>query len=449
MGSIHVDHLGKAYKQYPTRWSRLAEWALPFLGNRHRLKWVLNDIDFKIAAGEAVGIIGVNGAGKSTLLKLITGTTQASTGGVHTTGRVAALLELGMGFHPDVTGRENVIMAAQLMGISTNDIHVLMPQIEAFAEIGEYIDSPVRVYSSGMQMRLAFSVATCVRPDILIVDEALAVGDVFFQQKCFQRISQFTREGTTLLFVSHSTGTVLNICTRCLFIRDGKLAFDGEPKAAIDLYQAELLGRTDQSEKPHQVTLSTDDNARHEKEQSVKSEHEMLHAPALEGKTGSIRTENADCIAVNFVQADGSATYSLAADELANLTIDFRIKQSLDDPHVGFKIRNRFGVVLFETNTYCMRAPLGPVEAGSKLSVQFSFLLSLFPDEYTITIGLANGGYGEGAFREIITHLHEVSAFVVLPNPEAIMWAGIINLQPQLRFEKYTHQRSKPNDSNG
>jgi lipopolysaccharide transport system ATP-binding protein len=157
MGSIHVDHLGKAYKQYPTRWSRLAEWALPFLGNRHRLKWVLNDIDFKIAAGEAVGIIGVNGAGKSTLLKLITGTTQASTGGVHTTGRVAALLELGMGFHPDVTGRENVIMAAQLMGISTNDIHVLMPQIEAFAEIGEYIDSPVRVYSSGMQMRLAFS----------------------------------------------------------------------------------------------------------------------------------------------------------------------------------------------------------------------------------------------------------------------------------------------------
>jgi lipopolysaccharide transport system ATP-binding protein len=438
MGSIHVNHLGKAYKQYATRWSRLAEWVLPFSGQRHRLKWVLNDINFNIAAGEAVGIIGVNGAGKSTLLKLITGTTQASTGGVQTAGRVAALLELGMGFHPDVTGRENVIMAGQLMGLSTEDIQVLMPQIEAFAEIGEYIDSPVRVYSSGMQMRLAFSVATCVRPDILIVDEALAVGDVFFQQKCFQRITQFTKAGTTLLFVSHSTGTVLNICTRCLFIRDGNLAFDGEPKAAIDLYQAELLGRSDQSEKPHQVKISVDDEASHKEEQIAQSKLDMLNAPALEGKTGSIKTESADCIGVNFVQHDGSPYYSLVADELANLTIDFRIKKALDDPHVGFKIRNRFGVVLFETNTYCMRTALGPVEEGSKLSVQFSFFLSLFPDEYTITIGLANGGYGEGAFKEIITHLHEVSAFVVLPNPEAIMWAGIVNLQPQVSFEKYS-----------
>jgi lipopolysaccharide transport system ATP-binding protein len=440
MGSIHVNHLGKAYKQYATRWSRLAEWVLPFSGQRHRLKWVLNDINFNIAAGEAVGIIGVNGAGKSTLLKLITGTTQASTGGIQTAGRVAALLELGMGFHPDVTGRENVIMAGQLMGLSTEDIQVLMPQIEAFAEIGEYIDSPVRVYSSGMQMRLAFSVATCVRPDILIVDEALAVGDVFFQQKCFQRITQFTKAGTTLLFVSHSTGTVLNICTRCLFIRDGNLAFDGEPKAAIDLYQAELLGRSDQSETPHQVKTDSSDEIGQKNELHAQHELSLLHAPALEGRDGSIKTDGADCVAVNFVLADGSPQYSIVADELVNLQIDFRIKQPLDDPHVGFKIRNRFGVVLFETNTYCMKTPLRIANPESILSVQFSFSLTLFPDDYTITIGLANGGYGEGAFKEVICYLHEVSAFVVLPNPEAIMWAGLINLQPRLSFEKYETQ---------
>lgn len=428
MGSIHVDHLGKAYKQYLTRWSRLAEWILPFLGKRHRLKWVLNDINFSITVGEAVGIIGVNGAGKSTLLKLITGTTQASTGGVHTIGRVAALLELGMGFHPDVTGRENVLMAGQLMGLTTEDINALMPQIEAFAEIGEYIDSPVRVYSSGMQMRLAFSVATCVRPDILIVDEALAVGDVFFQQKCFQRISEFTKAGTTLLFVSHSTGTVLNICTRCLFIRDGILAFDGEPKAAIDLYQADLLGRTDQSAKPHQVKTVVSDETVRENE---------LSGSALEGKAGSIKTAAADCVAVNFVRFDGSSHFSIVADELVTLQIKLKIKQLLDDPHVGFKIRNRFGVVLYETNTYCMGKPLGKTNANSILSVQFSFALSLFPDEYTITIGLANGGYGEGEFREVICYLHEVSAFVVLPNPNAMTWAGMINLQPQLSFDKY------------
>ena len=440
MGSIHVQQLGKAYKQYTARWSRLAEWILPFLGQRHRLKWVLNDINFQITPGEAVGIIGVNGAGKSTLLKLITGTTQASTGSIHTSGRVAALLELGMGFHPDVTGRENALMAGQLMGLSKEEIHSLMPQIETFAEIGEYIDAPVRVYSSGMQMRLAFSVATCVRPDILIVDEALAVGDVFFQQKCFQRISQFTQQGTTLLFVSHSTGTVLNICTRCLFIRDGALAFDGEPKAAIDLYQAELLGRLEQ---PSQASLAQPSAANISKlepllDGSPTPSLSLLNAPALTGSEGSILTEGADCVAVNFVRSDGSTQYSMIADELVSLQIDFRIKQHLDDPHVGFKIRNRFGIVMFETNSYCMKASLGSADAENILSVQFSFSLCLFPDEYTVTIGLANGGYGDGAFKEVICYLHEVSAFVVLPNPTAIMWAGIINLQPRLSFEKYS-----------
>jgi lipopolysaccharide transport system ATP-binding protein len=198
MGSIHVAGLGKAYKQYPNRWSRLAEWLLPAGGPRHKLKWVLQDVSFQVAPGEAVGLIGINGAGKSTLLKLITGTTQPTTGGVQMQGKVAALLELGMGFHPDFSGRQNVVMAGQLLGLSIEEIAQLMPQIEAFADIGDYIDQPVRVYSSGMQMRLAFSVATARRPDILIVDEALSVGDAYFQHKSFDRIRQFRKEGTTL-----------------------------------------------------------------------------------------------------------------------------------------------------------------------------------------------------------------------------------------------------------
>jgi lipopolysaccharide transport system ATP-binding protein len=169
MGTIVVSQLGKAYKQYAGRWSRLAEWLIPgWLGPlsrpQHVLKWVLKDISFTVQPGEAVGIVGMNGAGKSTLLKMITGTTQPSSGHVHMTGRVAALLELGMGFHPDFTGRQNVVMAGQLLGLSTHEIEQLLPEIEAFADIGEYIDQPVRVYSSGMQMRLAFSVATARRP---------------------------------------------------------------------------------------------------------------------------------------------------------------------------------------------------------------------------------------------------------------------------------------------
>ncbi len=429
MGSITVRHLGKAYKQYPTRWSRLQEWMFPFLGERHSNRWVLKDINFSISSGEAVGIIGVNGAGKSTLLKLITGTSQPTLGGAHTTGRIAALLELGLGFLPDFTGRQNVEMAGQLMGLSDEEISALMPDIIAFAEIDEYIDAPLRVYSSGMQMRLAFSVATCIRPDILIVDEALAVGDIFFQQKCFQRISAFVEAGSTLLFVSHSSGTVLNVCNRCLYIRQGELAFDGEPKEAIDLFQAELLGRS------RHASISTSVHPEGDKKWH---EHEAFrHAPALVGRNGSIATTRAECVGVRFVRLDGEERQSITADEHVTLKLDFRILDTLDDPHVGFKIRDRFGVVLFETNSYCMDRTLGVAEAGSYLSVQFSFFLTLFPAEYTITVGLGNHGHGEGLFREVICYLHEVNTFVVVPNPESIIWAGMTNLRPQLSFETY------------
>src|SRR3990167_7209861 len=247
MGTITVTNLGKAYKQYPTRWSRLAEWLIPFQPQRHTLKWVLQGINFTINPGEAVGIIGINGAGKSTLLKMITGTTQPTTGGVHITGRVAAMLELGMGFHPDFTGRQNAFMAGQLLGYSVEEIARLMPAIEAFAEIGEYIDQPVRVYSSGMQMRLAFSVATAHRPDVLIVDEALSVGDAYFQHKSFDRIREFRKQGTTLLIVSHDKQAIQSICDRAILLNAGKLAMEGEHEAVMDYYNALLADHQNQN----------------------------------------------------------------------------------------------------------------------------------------------------------------------------------------------------------
>ena len=421
MGRIHVDKLGKAYKQYPTRWSRLAEWFLPG-GMRHRLKWILQDISFDIAPGESVGLIGVNGAGKSTLLKLITGTTHPTTGSAQVGGRVAALLELGLGFHPDFTGRENVLMSGQLLGLGVDEVTALMPEILAFAEIGDYIDQPVRVYSSGMQVRLAFSVATCVRPDILIVDEALAVGDVFFQQKCFARIESFTKAGTTLLFVSHSAGTILNICNRCIFLRGGQVAFDGAPADALDLYQAELLGRSDQA--PDQIRIH---GAR-----PVPLPREQM--TALQGKTGSITTAAADCVGVRLLDHHGAERSTLLADQHATLQIDYLLHEDVSDPHVGFKIRNRFGAVLFETNSYCMRQPPGPAAAGTVLTASFALPLALFPDEYTVTVGLGAGGHGEGSFERVLNYLHEVCSFVVVQNPDSIVWSGLVNLRPQLQF---------------
>ncbi|MBQ5947632.1 ABC transporter ATP-binding protein [Massilia sp. ST3] len=426
MGTIIASRLGKAYKQYGSRWARLADWVLPGRP-RHRLKWVLDDISFEIRPGEAVALIGVNGAGKSTLLKLITGTAQPTTGGVWMEGRVAALLELGMGFHPDFTGRQNAVMAGQLLGLSVPEIEALMPAILAFADIGDYIDQPVRVYSSGMQVRLAFSVATCVRPDILIVDEALAVGDVFFQQKCFDRIGSYIAQGTTLLFVSHSAGTVLNLCDRCIFLRGGRIAFDGAPADALDLYQADLLGRLDQS--PDQLRVQA----------APADAPAPLHAApaslsALAGKTGSITTPAADCVGVRLLDRHGQERSTLLADEAATLQVDYLLHEDVADPHVGFKIRNRYGAVLFETNSYCMRQAPGPARAGAVLSASFALNLSLFPDEYTLTVGLGAGGHGEGSFEKVLNYLHEVHSFTVSPNPASIVWSGLVNLHPQLQF---------------
>ncbi|HEY3531663.1 MAG TPA: ABC transporter ATP-binding protein, partial [Casimicrobiaceae bacterium] len=243
MAHIRVDGVGKAYKRYPRKWGRLAEWLGG--GDRHQLTWILRDVAFDVAPGEAVGVIGFNGAGKSTLLKMIAGTTRPTTGRVDVGGRVSALLELGIGFHPDFTGRENALMAGQLRGLGRDEVEAEMPAIEAFAGIGDYIDQPLRVYSSGMAVRLAFSVATAVRPDILIVDEALAVGDVLFQQKCYERIRTFCDAGTTLLFVSHSMPAVYALCDRALLIHGGHIAIDGKPKEAIDLYNALALRARD------------------------------------------------------------------------------------------------------------------------------------------------------------------------------------------------------------
>ncbi|HEX2966571.1 MAG TPA: ABC transporter ATP-binding protein [Syntrophorhabdaceae bacterium] len=240
IGGIDVSGLGKAYKQYPTRWSRFAEWLSMSSRPRHHLKWVLQDINFTINPGEAVGIIGVNGAGKSTLLKLIAGTIRPTTGKIRVDGRVSAMLELGIGFHPDFTGRQNVLMAAQLQGVDVKQIPELMPEIEAFADIGTYIDEPVRIYSSGMQARLAFSVATCIKPDILIVDEVLSVGDIAFQAKCMRRMDSLIDSGVSVLFVSHALNQVRKFCTKALYLSGGRAKAFGPVDIICDEYQNDL-----------------------------------------------------------------------------------------------------------------------------------------------------------------------------------------------------------------
>lgn len=452
MGYIKVKNVSKAYKRYCNNWHRLLDLFLPSRLQTHEKRWALNSISFVIHPGEAVGIIGNNGAGKSTLLKIITGTTAPTTGSVGVGGKIAALLELGMGFHQDFTGYDNVFMAGQLLGLTNNEIRSKMSDIENFAEIGDYINQPLRTYSSGMQVRLAFSVATAVRPDILIVDEALAVGDIFFQQKCFERIKAFKEQGTTLLFVSHSLGTVYSLCDRALLLENGNLLLDATPKAVIDLYQALELKRNSNNPASTQVIKVNDPlefPAQRSKENIVKpmqGNDKILTAPSSPTlnesmsrpvqAVGSFYTDGASIVNVQLLK-DGLPIESFVSESVVTIAITSEFSRTLDDPHVGFQIRDTRGEPIFMTNTYCMRQKIGPVAQGTKLLVQFTFKASFAPGQYTITAGLANGGILEAQFREVLSRVQNAIAVTVLRNVNSILWSGHYNVDPRLEIQRF------------
>jgi lipopolysaccharide transport system ATP-binding protein len=361
MGSIQVQAVGKAYKQYASRWSRLAEWLSPSGRPRHSLKWILRDVTFGVSPGEAVGIIGINGAGKSTLLKIITGTTQPTTGSVSVTGRLAAMLELGMGFHPEFTGRQNVYMAGQLLGLSTEEISALMPEIESFAEIGHYIDEPVRVYSSGMQVRLAFSVATARRPDILIVDEALSVGDTYFQHKSIDRIRDYAAQGTTLLIVSHDAAAITALCNRAILLEGGGIAMEGDPQAVMDYYNAKL---------------------------SERANSKIRQVPTEAGLQTISGSGEATAEEVSLLNAQGRRIELADVGERVTLRIKVRVNAPLRRLVLGYMIKDRLGQQIFGTNTHHIEAVEQDLVPGDLVTYSFTFDAALGVGTYSIAVAL-------------------------------------------------------------
>lgn len=363
MGTITVTNLGKAYKQYPSRWSRLAEWLDPRDKPRHHLHWALQDINFTVRAGEALGIIGINGAGKSTLLKLITGTSQPTAGGVSVTGRVAALLELGMGFHPDFTGRQNAYMAGQLLGYSIKEIDDLIPEIVEFAEIGDYIEQPVRVYSSGMQMRLAFSVATACRPDVLIIDEALSVGDAYFQHRSFERIRSFRDQGTTLLLVSHDKQAIQSICDRAILLNSSRVAMEGAPEAVMDYYNAMLADNQDQ--KVEQIVMG-------------------------DGRVQTISGSGEASIEHVFLSnATGRKVETIEVGQLVSIKVLVQVNQAIPKLVVGFAIKDRLGQFVYGANTGQLNKVLNDPVVGQGYLFDIQFEAKLGVGQYSIAIALS------------------------------------------------------------
>ena len=360
--AIRVHDLGKAYRRYSSNWARLFEWLMPFPQQRHYQQWVLQDISFEIQQGEAVGIIGVNGAGKSTLLKMLTGNTQPTTGSVMIHGRVAALLELGIGFHPDFTGRQNVLMSGQLLGYSTAQIKALLPEIEAFAGIGNYLDEPVRVYSNGMQVRLAFSIATAIRPDILIIDEALSVGDIQFQHRSYERIRHFREAGTTLLFVSHDKGVIVNLCDRAILLNQGRVAMVGEPEMVMDYYNAML------AQQPKQEIAQTLGDDGKIQTQSGSGEVKLVHASLLD--------------------TNGSPIEVVRVGQAVCITLRTECLENVAGLVAGFMIKDRLGQIVYGTNTFHHQQQLQHLPAGTCSTFSFSLNLPLGSGHYSISVAL-------------------------------------------------------------
>lgn len=360
MGKLVVSHVGKAYKRYAGKWARMLEWVTG--KPRHDKTWVLRDIHFTVNPGEAVGIVGVNGAGKSTLLKIITGTTQPSNGSVHIEGRVAALLELGMGFHPDFTGRQNVFMAGQLLGLQGDEIAACLPAIEAFAEIGDYIDRPVRTYSSGMQMRLAFSVATAVRPAVLIVDEALSVGDAYFQHKSFNKIREFREQGTTLLIVSHDRGAIQSLCDRAILLERGFVIKDGPPEEVMDFYNALIAERENAT-----VAVKRLDDGRTQ----------------TTSGTGEARVES-----IELRNEKGEVAEYINVGEAVRLQVQIRLHADLPELVFGYMIKDRLGQPVFGTNTHYLKVDMVELKQGELLTLVFSFPANIGVGSYSVATAL-------------------------------------------------------------
>jgi len=415
--AITLAGVSKKYRLYESARHRLYEALHPFQRRYHREFWALRDIDLEIERGSTVGILGVNGSGKSTLLQIICSVLQPSTGTVSVDGRVAALIELGAGFNPEMTGRENAEMNSIIMGLTTRGARSIMPAIEAFADIGEFFDQPVKTYSSGMFMRVAFSTAIHVDPDILIIDEALAVGDARFQQKCFRKFREFQGAGKTILLVTHDRSAVPRLCTHAILLNRGRILGRGSPKDVTDQYSRLLTHGGD--ELPVAAGPS-----QHE---SVVAEYSP--ATALDAFLADLRLE--DRCARNPTYNKNEVRYGLGgaaiidylvvatgagtADEVPTgsdmaLYVRVRYDAAVTDPLIGLSVKSRDGTLLYGTHSGWLQSPLSPGVPGTTAVYKFSVRMDLAADDWFIDVAVAASQTEILDTREALVHVRTTSS---------------------------------------
>jgi lipopolysaccharide transport system ATP-binding protein len=407
---ISVQNVSKVYHLYHHPFERVLG-ALALSRRRKAEFWALRDINLRIEKGEVFALLGPNGSGKSTLLQIISGILQPTTGRVLSSGRVAALLELGAGFNPEFSGRENVYLNGEILGLSRRELDDVFPRIEAFAEIGQFIDRPVKEYSSGMYVRLAFSTAIHVDPEVLIVDEALAVGDAIFASRCVQKFEELRRKNVTVLLVSHDLGLIKRLADRAAFMLDGKIVMQGTPKDVVNRYVGFVLDR-ERATKERSTGLLQDAMA----DSSISSKTSFRHGD------GASRVTD-----VRILDSNGETCHAFRPGESIIVRVRATFQKPISNPVVGILIRNRIGMDIFGTNTRLERAELGDFEAGEEIEVEFELDCLLSRHEYTVTVAVQ---YWNGLSQD---WLDDVLDFRVEDTKDV---AGVLNLNTRVRHQK-------------
>jgi ABC-type polysaccharide/polyol phosphate transport system ATPase subunit len=418
MSAIQVRNVAKMYRLYPNPASRLKEMLAFNRRSYHQEFWALDGISFDVARGGALGVIGPNGSGKSTLLEIVAGTLEPTRGRVITQGRMAALLSLGAGFNPEFTGRENVFLNGEIMGLSRKEMERNLPRIERFAEIGEFIDRPVKTYSTGMYVRLAFSAAIHIDPEILVVDEVLAVGDAIFVNRCVRKFEELRKRGLTVLLVTHDVGLVKLLCDRAMLLYHGRILAEGDPNDVVNRYNGLVL------ERQHAFEQELPSPSLPELEDAAPLEYTFRHGD-----------RQAVVAKVELYNEAGRPAMIFRSGENVRVRVLVHFREAHLRPVVGVMIRTRIGMDVYGTNTELEEAQPGPAQAGDLLEVNFSFACWLTPQEYTLTVATQSP---DGTSHD---WLDGVLSFQVIDSRRT---AGVANLRARVTSRKLAVPSARP-----
>ena len=432
--AITVKDVTKIYKLYDKPIDRLKEALNPFHKEYHKKFYALNNLSFEVKKGETVGIIGTNGSGKSTILKIITGVLTPTTGEVEVNGVISALLELGAGFNMDYTGIENIYMNGTMMGFSKKEMDAKLQEILDFADIGDFVYQPVKTYSSGMFVRLAFALAINVEPEILIVDEALSVGDVFFQSKCYRRMEEIRQKGTTILMVTHDMGSIIKYCDKVVLLNKGNFVAEGAPGHMVDLYKKILAGQMEGLEAAKDVDSDFSGETA-EKEQKEKT-YQLLHGKLMKDSLtiNSNRTEYGDGRAkiydLGLFDQRGNLTNLLLKGEEFTIKEKIRFAAPIQSPIFTYTIKDKKGTDLTGTNTMFEGTDIKPVKAGDEYEVSFTQKMTLQGGEYLLSMSCTGFEQGE---HTVYHRLYDVANITVISNKNTV---GVYDMESAVQAVK-------------